>query len=262
MVDLDQRDIACVMVTIFSVEGSAPRDAHTKMIITRDAIFDTIGGGNLEYQAIQKSREMLEAGQPTIHRQSVSLGKDLTQCCGGKVELLFELIAAKDFNVVIFGAGHVGKALVKILSDLHLKILWFDNRPEIIEDISSQHLSNDRLLNDPLSNEIGLQQMDNPEFAVEKCPANANYIVITHSHDLDQQLVEAILSRGDCRFCGLIGSKSKAAKFKSRLKRKQFSENEIAQLTSPIGLPQIPGKHPVEVAVSIAAQLITLKNAH
>ncbi|WP_424948249.1 xanthine dehydrogenase accessory protein XdhC [Candidatus Spongiihabitans sp.] len=252
---LSRQDKSCVIVTVLAVRGSAPRDAMSKMVVDENAIYDTIGGGNLEYQAIAKARDMLSSSsnnEPTIVRESFTLGKDLTQCCGGKVELLFEHIAAQDFNVVVFGAGHVGKALVTILSELPCKVRWIDARDEFIQVHK----------NAALGSNIDIMKMQNPDVDVERGPANAYFLVMTHSHELDMQLVEAILSRNDARFCGLIGSKSKAAKFRSRLARKQFSSDEIARLTSPIGLARVGGKRPMEVAVSVAGQLIALRQQH
>lgn len=258
---LSRHDKSFVIVTILSVQGSAPRDAESKMVVDDSHIYDTIGGGNLEYQATAKARDMLSNGSsnvpsndtPTIVRESFTLGKDLTQCCGGKVELLFEYIAARDFNVVLFGAGHVGKALVTILSELPCKVKWLDSRMDAGNAFIEAQTSS------ALGSNIDIIKLQNPDIDVENCPANAYFLVMTHSHELDMQLVEAILSRNDARFCGLIGSKSKAAKFRNRLARKQFSKIEIARLVSPIGLEQISGKRPMEVAVSVAGQLIAMR---
>ncbi len=250
--ELSRRDKIFVVVTVLSVEGSAPRNAATKMVVDEQQIYDTIGGGNLEFRAIDKARTMLATspGSRTnkILRETFTLGKDLVQCCGGKVELLFERIEAKNFNIVIFGAGHVGKALISILAELPCQIKWIDSRPEYLEIEA----------NKTLNANIEVVIMDTPESAVEDCPTDAYFLVMTHSHEMDMQLVEAILSRNDFQYCGLIGSKSKAAKFKNRLSRKQFSDYEIKRLTCPIGLEQIPGKRPMEVAVSVAGQLIRL----
>jgi xanthine dehydrogenase accessory factor len=247
---LSSEDKGFVIVTILSVEGSAPRDAEAKMVVDDDKIYDTIGGGNLEYQAIDRARKMLRAGRHAIVRESFTLGSDLTQCCGGKVELLFECLPATNFNIVLFGAGHVGRALITILSELPCRVTCIDPRESFITALRDQVSGSN----------IDLVKMQNPEIDVEKCPENAFYLIMTHSHELDVQLVEAILSRNDFRFCGLIGSKSKAAKFRSRLKRKQFRKEEINRLTSPVGMDNIPGKRPMEVAVSIAGQLIAMQH--
>lgn len=247
---LSNEDRSFVLVTILTVEGSAPRDTQTKMIVDSESIYDTIGGGNLEYQAIIKARKFLTSGHAIIERHTFTLGNDLTQCCGGKVELLFECMLSYNFNIVIFGAGHVGKALIKILSELHCRVNWFDSRQEVIDSIDVKKYGTNLQLNN----------MHAPEIEVENCKENPYYVIMTHSHELDFQLTEAVLSRGDAKFCGLIGSKSKAAKFRSRLKRKQFTDREIENLTSPIGLEQVKGKRPMEVAVSVAAQLINMHN--
>ncbi len=246
--ELSRQDKSFVIVTILSVQGSSPRDAETKMVVEKTNVYDTIGGGNLEFQAIHQARAMLSSRQPAVVRNTVTLGKDLAQCCGGKVELLFEYIPAQACDVVLFGAGHVGQALVRILCGLDCRITWLDSRDEFIEAGQRENSGAD----------IEIIKMRSPEIAVEACPGNAYYLVMTHSHVLDMQLVEAILSRDDVRFCGLIGSESKAAKFRNRLARKQFSKPEIARLTSPIGLAQVTGKRPMEIAVSIAGQLIAL----
>ena len=247
--ELSSQDKTFVIVTILSVEGSAPRQAGTKMVVDQDRCFDSIGGGNLEHSAISLARELIHSGQSMVMKKSFTLGSDLTQCCGGKVELLLECIAAHHFDIVVFGAGHVGKALIKILSELHCRVHWIDPRKQVVDHIDIPPHSN-----------VTLTTMNNPDMDVEQCPKNAYYLVMTHSHELDMQLVEAILSRNDIRFCGLIGSKSKAAKFRNRLGRKQFSEDRIGRLTCPIGLPEIQGNSPMEVALSVAAQIISLNN--
>jgi xanthine dehydrogenase accessory factor len=246
--ELSRQDRGFVIVTILSVQGSAPRQAGTKMVVDDTTCHDSIGGGNLEHQAIARSRQLLDQGRKTAIRQEFVLGNDLSQCCGGKVELLFECLPARYFNVVLFGAGHVGKQLAIILGELPCRLRWIDSRPEFVDTVyESVDASN-----------TTIELMSNPYEAVEQCPADSYYLVITHSHEMDMELVEAILSRNDARFCGLIGSKSKAAKFRSRLGRKGFSDAEVSLLTCPIGLDQVQGKRPMEVAVSIAGQLIQI----
>lgn len=246
---LDERNQSFVLVTVLNVEGSAPRDTQTKMVVWSEGIFDTIGGGNLEYQAIARSRQLLCGSEPEMISEWITLGKDLSQCCGGKVELMFEYFPAQNVQVVLLGAGHVAQALVKILSGLEYHIHWIDTRKEIVESLSETYASSRR---------ITLAHTDQPEITIEACPDKACYLVMSHSHELDIQYVEAILSRKDAQFCGLIGSRSKAAKFRNRLKRKNFTREEIDQMVCPIGLSEIPGKKPAEVAVSIAAQLIQI----
>lgn len=245
---LSRANTGFVLVTVVETEGSAPRDAESKMVVEGGQTHDSIGGGNLEFEAIHAARELLNAGKPAIQSRVFSLGKDLTQCCGGKVTLLFECFPPCRFNIVLFGAGHVGKALAAILSELPCRVRWVDTRDDIFPR--------------PVPANIETTAMQNAFDAVESCPKGAYYLVMTHSHEIDIELCEAILTRGDSRYCGLIGSKSKGAKFRSRLKKKGFTAEELGRLTCPIGLRSIPGKTPMEVAVSVAGQLLGLQHEH
>jgi xanthine dehydrogenase accessory factor len=243
--ELQQHGQDFVMVTILTVEGSAPRDAGTKMLVSAENTYDTIGGGNLEFDAVAAARKMLVNPDSTILKKSYTLGADLTQCCGGRVEVLFETIRPAEFSVVLFGAGHVGQALASILEQLPCRLTWIDSREDIVAACGGYRRP-------PVV-------ATHPELLVESQPANSYFLVMTHSHEQDYALVEAILSRPDAAFCGLIGSRSKAAKFRNRLFRKKFSEQEVARLTCPVGDTGITGKQPMEVAVSIASQLIRLR---
>ena len=234
-----------VLVTILEIRGSSPRETGAKMVITKNKNFDTIGGGALEFKVINIARALLLAKQIKQHSQSFNLGKDLKQCCGGIVNVLFEIFHASDFNIVIFGAGHIGRSLVKILEDIDCQIHWFDSRADQFPENNVSHSKK--------------TIMDKPEVAVESCPKNSYFLVMTHDHALDQQLCEAILSRGDSRYCGLIGSLTKSLKFKQRLVKKGFSEIELKQLSCPMGLSSISVKKPMEIAVSITAKLLELQ---
>lgn len=235
-----------VLVTILEVRGSSPRDSGTKMVVSKSEIFDTIGGGKLEYEVIEHARNLLKKGRKTIQSDRFNLSKDLGQCCGGQVSILFEYITHSPFEIVLFGGGHVGKALARILARLPYKTHWIDSRENVVSEINQS--------TDQFATPIKL--MTNPDFDVENCPASSVYLIMTHSHDLDFQLSEAVISRSDSAFCGLIGSKSKSASFKKRLKRKGFSNQEIDQLICPIGLNGITGKSPDEIAVSVSAQVM------
>lgn len=246
---LKKADQGFVLVTILSVEGSAPRDVSTKMVVDQHRTYDTIGGGNLEYQATEKAQSLISSHASGNIIDTFTLGKDLTQCCGGKVTLLFECFTPVQFDIVLFGGGHVGNAIVKILSEIACRVSWVDSRPQQLEYMNSLAHSN-----------IEVIELKQPETYVKQSPADAFYLVMTHSHEQDMQIIEEILDRPDVQFCGLIGSNSKAAKFRNRLKRKQFSDDEIATMTSPIGLSQVKGKQPMEVAVSVVGQLIAMKS--
>ncbi len=247
---LARDNIGFVLVTVMQTAGSTPRDAKSKMVVTADHTDDSIGGGNLEYQAIQQARALLRSGEPAVQSEVFSLGKQLTQCCGGKVTLLFECFPACRFHIALFGAGHVGAALVTMLARLPCRVRWLDCR--------EQMLAAARETTPAPSQNIDISLLRNPFAAVEDCPPGAYYLIMTHSHELDFELCEAVLTRGDSRYCGLIGSQSKGAKFRSRLTKKGFTAAEIARLTCPIGLPSIRGKTPMQVAVSVAGQLLAL----
>ena len=230
------------LLTVLATKGSSPRDVGTKMVVTQNEVFDTIGGGALEHQSIKLARELLEAGESKQVTQTFNLGKDLKQCCGGVVTVFFEVFPISDFNIVLFGAGHIGKALVKILEEVDCQVIWFDSRDEILPEIKAPN--------------IQTHLMDKPELSVEICPKNSYYLVMTHDHALDQQLCEAIISRADSRYCGLIGSSTKGLKFRQRLLAKNFSQQEISLLSCPTGLAELKSKKPMEIAVSISAELL------
>ena len=249
MSKLNRDNISFVLVTVVSIEGSSPRDAQTKMVVDKEQCYDTIGGGNLEYQAIQIAREFLQSSKSRIEMQSFTLGNDLSQCCGGKVELMFESFLACNFQIALFGAGHVGKALAGILAELPCRVIWADSRPDLLQ-------KNFQAIGCPEN--IEPVTLHNPFELVAGLPADCFYLVMTHSHEIDFELCEAILNRADISYCGLIGSKSKAGSFRGRLKRKQYTETELQRLTSPMGMDIGGAKQPMAVAVSVAAEIMKL----
>ena len=246
---LSRQNRDLVIVTVLTVEGSAPRNRATKMVVDIDDIHDTIGGGKLEFEVILEARLLIKAAVPETLTKTYNLGQDLSQCCGGRVTVLFECIPANSFNVILFGAGHVGKAIASIITQLPCRLTWIDSRKSLIT----------QLMQDSRFKKVDFQIMESPTLEVERCPVNAYHLVMTHSHEIDMELVEAILSRKDARFCGLIGSRSKSVKFRNRLIKKGFSKAEISSLTCPVGISGLNGKSPMEIAVSVAAQLMKLQ---
>ena len=238
-----------IIVTVLETRGSTPRDCQAKMVVTLQTSHDTIGGGSLEFAALQHAREMLRRDTPGNMQRQFPLGPELAQCCGGQVELLFECFPSNSFHVAVYGAGHVGTALVKLLAELPCRVTWLDSR----EDRLAVAM---KAVGRPAN--VSPHECRAPAGSVENMPPATWFIVMTHSHDIDFEIVEAVLSRNDAAFCGLIGSRSKAASFRRRLARKGFSEDETRGLTSPIGLDLGGGKLPMEVAVSVAAQLMRL----
>ncbi|MBU2713499.1 xanthine dehydrogenase accessory protein XdhC [Zooshikella harenae] len=231
-----------VLVTLLATCGSTPRNAGTKMVITENNIFDSVGGGNLEYQIISVARKLLSDLNVQQYIEYFPLGPSLGQCCGGSTVVLFEKITESRVNIVLFGAGHVGKALVTILSELPCQIYWIDTREVMFPPL--------------VPNNVVVINSDDPVEEVGILPANAYYLVITHNHQLDFAICEAILKKNNFSYLGLIGSKNKWRRFQQRLIYKNFSEEVISRIRCPIGLNEVPGKRPMEVAVSIAGEVI------
>ncbi|MBM6550947.1 xanthine dehydrogenase accessory protein XdhC [Marinomonas ostreistagni] len=240
--ELQRTGEAYTLVTVIGTRGSSPRENGSKMVVTADASFDTIGGGHLEYKAIAQARELLLTEYDCQHIESYPLGATLGQCCGGKVLVLFEYFAKRGLDVWLFGAGHVAKAMMPLLAELPLRVHWVDSRleqfPEAIPDNVEQCLS------------------DDPVGELSRAKPGSYMLVLTHNHQLDYELTEAALKRDDLSFVGVIGSDTKALRFRQRLTHRQFQAEQIARLTCPVGLEQVPGKRPMEVAVSIVGQLI------
>jgi xanthine dehydrogenase accessory factor len=297
-----------VTVTCISVSGSAPCAPGSRMLVGSVELAGTIGGGNLEFLAIEQARKLMGTKERALV-QSLPLGPMLSQCCGGRVTLLYERFwpsdkaffeaarqvegtiltrckpqdydkwltgagpvislignTAPDISrttrtglcqaeywldstcseralVCIFGAGHVGKALVQVLQVVDCDVLVIDPREGITEQ---------------LPEETRLLQSDDPDTMAAWWRSGAVAIVLTHSHELDYRWVSAILLRTDSRYCGLIGSKTKRARFIRRLRADGLTERQIEHLTCPIGIPALKSKDPGAVAVSTAAQILPL----
>lgn len=231
-----------VLVTLLHTRGSTPRAAGTKMVVAEHANWGTIGGGNLEFRAMAIAGEMLATGVEQQRIEDFPLGARLGQCCGGHTRVLFECFAGAHLQLALFGAGHVGRALAGILGGLPCRVRWVDNRAaEFPDDVPAN---------------ITVCLSDNPVDEIPELPAGTFYLFMTHEHPLDYALAEKALARGDAGYIGLIGSQTKWRRFRLRLQHRGYTENDIAQIRCPIGLPEVPGKYPMEVAVSIAGQVI------
>lgn len=289
-----------VLVTVAAVQGSGPREVGAKLTVGPETVAGTIGGGNLEYQAILTARELLAQGEGRSRLQRYVLGASLGQCCGGAVTLLFEPVTAApdwarqlharraagaatwmvsrvgvdkqlaaggepglretadgvvfvecvtpvDFTIVLFGAGHVGRALVTVLGGLPCRLIWVDSRAgEFPESVPAT---------------VTVEVTDTPEYAVDRAPPGAYFLVMTHSHALDQTICERVLRRGDFAYLGLIGSLTKRRTFEKRLLRQGISAQALERLTCPVGIAGITGKHPAEIAIAAAAQVLRVRSA-
>lgn len=247
LADFRRRGEACVLVTVVAAEGSTPREAGAKMVISAQRAIGTIGGGTLELQAAETARGLLAsgAGRPTL--REYPLGPALGQCCGGAVSLLFEPFRRARLDLLVFGAGHVGTELVAVLGDLPISTTWIDQRAERFPPT--------------LPPTVRPCVTDIPEAEIADAPADAAYLVMTHSHDLDLRLVEAVLRRGDFRYLGLIGSATKRARFVRRLGAKGIGTELLSRMTCPVGIDGIKDKHPRAIAIAVAAELLRIADA-
>ena len=242
LAQLEKNSEPCIMVTVLEDRGSVPRDAGTKMLVTRDRLIATIGGGHLEHVATKMAREMLLSGERSLKVERFNLGARLGQCCGGMATLSFEPIGTAQKHLVVFGAGHVAKALLHIVSTLPFRVTWIDER----EDVFPQELPRG----------VTKCVTDDPVAEVRDLPPNSYYLVMTHNHQLDFDLARAIIDRGDSLYFGMIGSLTKRKKFDLRLAQRGYGNNQINTMICPIGVSMISGKHPAEIAVSVAGELI------
>ncbi len=239
---------AATVVEVVSHRGSVPRETGTRMLVAADAVTGTIGGGHLEWQAIAHAR----AGRR--EDWAVALGPSLGQCCGGALTLRFtpltaEVLAAwprpaPRFVLQLHGAGHVGQAIVHVLAGIPCRVTWVDGR--------------DAAFPPGLPTHVEARSTDSPDAEVEAAEPGTLFLVLTHSHDLDLRITEAILRRGDFGFLGLIGSATKRARFLHRFEARGIAPERLARLTCPIGLPGMAGKEPAVIAVAVVAQLLAL----
>ena len=323
---LNGSDQEYVLITVGAARGSTPRNTGTKMLVSAADIMGTIGGGQLEYVAIDKARTLLRGGA-NAELMQLPLGPELAQCCGGYTELALTRITVADhqwmdqiqqtlnagqrgalltqwqgghvarelilfdqaaktpegnlkravqdadqfgtatvveaqkysgtftlvepieqnrFNLFLFGAGHVGRAVAHTLSPLPCTIHWVDSRNEEF----------------PAALPGNIQKIiaENPTEVLHNAPANSYFLIMTHSHQLDMELTAEILKKKGCAYIGLIGSMTKRARFFERLKTMGYTDTDLRRVTCPIGISETGGKHPTEIAISVAAEILQTYN--
>lgn len=297
-------------VLIAEVRGSAPREPGACMLVSQTGTYGTIGGGNLEWQAMHAARSLL-AGTRSVQLRRLVLGRELGQCCGGVVHLWLERFTPADLPFLrraaaaglqtaqtglrdavtaivtevsgqgvvrklvqhggiqprlrfsstgdenatllepieagraalwLYGAGHVAQALIRLMAELPFEVTWIDLRAE--------------LLPSPLPDNVHPLCVRTPTNTVNSAPVGTRFLVMTHDHGLDYALCRKILERNEFAWLGLIGSKSKGARFRSRLTRDGIAADTIARLVSPIGIEGVNNKWPAAIAVAVAAQLL------
>lgn len=244
LADLAEQRIPCVLMTIIEAKGATPREAGTKMVVTVDRQFGTIGGGNLEFQAIGEARRLLAGLEPQTTIRHYPLGPVLAQCCGGAVTVLLEPFLPGDAELLLFGAGHVGKEVIRVLETLPVTIKWIDERDGEFPSEAAIPQNCRKIVTSA------------PVAELENLSARSFVVVMTHSHDLDYDLVRATLKKDHFAYLGLIGSKTKRARFEKRLRAEGLAAEKLQRLVCPIGLSGITGKHPREIALALAAELL------
>jgi len=252
-----------VLVRVQATEGSAPRDAGAWMAVFADALVGTIGGGHLEFEAIDRARALLnsECTDKPSETMRLALGPSLGQCCGGVVHLKLECVTTTDLPVlrrrldvdrmpvVLFGGGHVGHALADVLARLPVALHWIDSREGIFPADLPMH--------------VVCEHSEPVQAAVKDLAPGSCVLIMSFSHAEDLDVLTQCLARQrkeqDLPYIGLIGSKTKWATFRHRLEARGYRAEELAHVTCPIGVPGIEGKEPEVIAVAVAAQLLQLR---
>lgn len=255
--DFLRREPDCVLVEVTGAAGSTPRDTDAWMLVAAEGILGTVGGGQLEYMAIDHARRSLRQGVPA-EAMTVPLGPEIGQCCGGRVGLSFRamhaelaifLIARSDRemasrpHVYVFGAGHVGDALAMALSLVPLRVILVDTREEELSASTTPGI------------ETCLTAM--PEALVRDAPAGSSFVILTHDHALDFLITAEALRREDAVYVGMIGSKTKRATFKNWLSREVGRPELLDRLVCPIGGTAVKDKRPAVIAALAAAEVMT-----
>lgn len=247
-----------IVVEVQSTRGSAPREAGTRMIVAAGEAVGTIGGGHLELKAIERARASLRAGPVAAFEEHFALGPSLGQCCGGAVTLGYRPldgaalaawpVPAPLFHLQLYGAGHVGRAIATLLATLDVAVDWIDEREDEFPRVTS--------LGSAWPAHVKQVCVDAVEAEVRHAPPGAFYLVLTHDHDLDLRITEAILRRNDFGYLGLIGSRTKRERFLRRFEQRGVPADAVARLHCPIGVERIDAKAPAIVACAVVAQLL------
>lgn len=249
------RDDGVVQITLLEVQGSTPRDVGTEMFVTKTTLWGTIGGGQLEYLAIERARLMLADGRKT-DQMDIPLGPEIGQCCGGRVIIGFVLMDAETKDIAclqakqqiaeqpylyIMGAGHVGRALADLCQHLPLHSILIDSRADQLALCDASVETRDNVL---------------PETDIQSAPMGSAFIITTHDHGLDFMLTAQALARGDAAYVGMIGSATKRAKFLNWCRDGGYALS-FDQLVCPIGAGSGADKRPSVIAAFVVAEILS-----
>jgi xanthine dehydrogenase accessory protein XdhC len=244
-----------VIVRIAEAQGSTPRETGATMIVSARGSAGTIGGGQLEFHCIDLARILLDSGGPQ-QLIDIPLGPQMGQCCGGRVRVAMEPASAAHLEalrqdeakaaverpqVLIFGAGHTGKALARSLALLPVAVTLIDDRAGQFDEVPAT---------------VSCLQLDDPETALAAARPGSAFVVLTHSHALDYRLAEGALLRSDAAYVGMIGSATKRARFEASFRRRHPGSTALAGLTCPIGGSDVHDKRPEVIAALTSAELV------
>jgi len=244
-----------MLVRVMRAEGSTPREAGATMAVAATGTAGTIGGGQLEFHCIDIAREMLASGIGE-RALDIPLGPQMGQCCGGRVAVSLRRATATDLAmlaatekaeaasrpaVLVFGAGHTGRALAHALAPLPFATMLIDDRDGVLDGLPAA---------------ISCLRMADPVGAIEPARPGSAFLILTHSHALDYRLAEAALQRGDAAYVGMIGSATKRARFEASFLRGGGRREALARLTCPIGGNDVDDKRPEVIAALTAAELV------
>ena len=246
---LIQEGIPHVVVTLVDVRASAPQDIGAKIIVTQDGIaYGTVGGGKVEAWVIRESQNMLN--QPSENQHlfvTWNLQKDVGMTCGGEVRFFFERFCVGVWNICIFGAGHVAQALVPLLCQLPCRVHCVDPRQEWLDKMEDRR-------------NLQKYRIEDPEEAYQIIPEGAFVALMTKGHSTDVPILRRIFEQKlSLPYLGMIGSDTKAFRVKKQLLNYGIPQEKIDQLRSPIGL-KLGSNHPVEIAVSISAEMLKVRD--
>jgi xanthine dehydrogenase accessory factor len=246
-----------VLVTVAEVRGHAPRDQGAKMVVGLAQTWGTVGGGNLEETAVRRARELIATGTREAEMIESRLNPHARhehgrQCCGGEVRLLLEPFPVRP-TVAIFGVGHVGFELARILSRLEVRLHLVDSRAEQLDELRLADITAGTA-------DVTVHRAVLGELVLERLPAGSHVVIMTHDHAEDFALCDAALRLDSKRWgsIGLIGSSAKWSRFHQQLLEAGHDEATIDRITCPIGSPQLTGKEPALIAVSVVAELLPL----
>jgi xanthine dehydrogenase accessory factor len=255
------REAQIVLVQVAEARGSTPREEGAFMLVAPTESHGTIGGGQMEYMAIDHARNLL-AGMTDELRLDIPLGPEIGQCCGGRVALSFSrldapardaldrMLAARVAafpEVWLFGGGHVGRALADALVLLPVTTIAVETRRTELDQMSSG-----------ASHRLTAM----PESLVSEIAPGAAVIILTHDHALDFLIAGQALKRPDLAYVGMIGSKTKRATFASWARDEGMDEAALSRLTLPIGGKTVSDKRPAVIAAMTAAEVLTALDAY